>query len=110
MKMTKIISILSLSLSISFAEDLLLGSDIPLSDVKMKDISGKTVSLNDVKMENGLLVNFTCNTCPWVIRWQDRYNDLAKLSSENKIGFIAVNPNAAARDRGENMKDMKKIY
>jgi len=109
MRMTKIISILSLSLSISFAEDLLLGSDIPLSDVKMKDISGKTVSLNDVKMENGLLVNFTCNTCPWVIRWQDRYNDLAKLSSENKIGFIAVNPNAAARDRGENMKDMKKF-
>ena len=50
MRMTKIISILSLSLSISFAEDLLLGSDIPLSDVKMKDISGKTVSLNDVKM------------------------------------------------------------
>ena len=71
MRMTRIISILSLSLSISFAEDLLLGSDIPLSDVKMKDISGKTVSLNDVKMENGLLVNFTCNTCPWVIRWQD---------------------------------------
>ena len=49
-----LIIILSL-FSFSFAEDLALGSDIPLADVKMVDISGKKVSLNDVKMKNGLL-------------------------------------------------------
>ena len=109
MRLARVISTISLMISVSLAEDLQIGSKIPLADVKMKDISGKMVSLNDIKMENGLLVNFTCNTCPWVIRWQDRYNDLATVSNENKIGVVAINPNAAARDRGENMKDMKKF-
>ena len=75
----------------------------------MESINGEKVSLNDVMMENGLLVNFTCNTCPWVKRWQDRYNGLAEASKKNKIGFIAINPNAGKRDRGESMDDMKKF-
>ena len=33
--------------SFSFGEDLALGSSIPLPNVKMEDISGKKVSLND---------------------------------------------------------------
>ena len=109
MRLARVISTISLMISASLAEDLQIGSKIPLADVKMKDISGKMVSLNDIKMENGLLVNFTCNTCPWVIRWQDRYNDLATVSNENKIGFVAINHNEAARNRGENLKDMKKF-
>ena len=100
---------IALLFSFSVAEDLPLGSSIPMANIKMKDINGKQVSLNSVKMENGLLVNFTCNTCPWVIKWQDRYNELAKASQKNKIGFIALNPNAGKRDRGEDMRDMKKF-
>ena len=107
MRYIKTISMIALLFSFSAAEDLPLGSSIPMADIKMKDINGRQVSLNSVKMENGLLVNFTCNTCPWVIKWQDRYNELAKASQKNKIGFIAVNPNAGKRDRGEDMKDMK---
>ena len=104
-----LIIILSL-FSFSFAEDLALGSDIPLADVKMVDISGKKVSLNDVKMKNGLLVNFSCNTCPWVVAWQDRYNGLAETSMKNNIGFITINPNSKNREKiGEGLKDMKKF-
>ena len=91
------------------SKDLPLGSSIPMASIKMKGINGEKVSLDDVMMENGLLVNFTCNTCPWVVRWQDRYNDLAKASKKNKIGFIAVNPNAGKRKGGESMEDMKKF-
>ena len=109
MRYIKTISMIALLFSFSVAKDLPLGSSIPMADIKMKDINGRQVSLNSVKMENGLLVNFTCNTCPWVIKWQDRYNELAKASQKNKIGFIAVNPNAGKRDRGEDMKDMKKF-
>lgn len=100
-------SIYVLLLSLSLAGELELGSSIPLADVKMTDISGKSVSLNDVKMKNGLLVNFSCNTCPWVVAWQDRYNALAKASNDNEIGFITVNPNTRIRDRGENLDDMR---
>ena len=96
--------------SFSFGEDLALGSSIPLPNVKMEDISGKKVSLNDVKMKNGLLVNFSCNTCPWVHAWQDRYNGLANASAKNNIGFITINPNSKNREKiGEGLKDMRKF-
>ena len=107
--MKKIINKLSITffLSAIFAGELELGSTIPLADIKMMDISGKMISLNDVKMENGLLENFSCNTCPWVVAWQNRYNSLAEESNKNKIGFITVNPNTRIRDRGEGLSDMR---
>ena len=94
--------------SLAWAGELSLGSSIPLGDVKMVDISGKTVSLNDMKMENGLLVNFSCNTCPWVVAWQNRYNTLAEESAKNKIGFITINPNTKNREKiGEGLDAMR---
>ena len=109
-RLIKNIVIISSFLSLTFAEDLALGSDIPLADVKMLDISGKKVSLNDVKLKNGLLVNFSCNTCPWVVAWQDRYNGLAEASAESNIGFITINPNSRNRvEIGEGLKDMQKF-
>ena len=101
------LSIMGILLSFVTAGELSLGSSIPLGDVKMTDISGKIVSLNDVKMKNGLLVNFSCNTCPWVVAWQDRYNSLAEASQKNEIGFITINPNTRIRDRGESLDDMR---
>jgi hypothetical protein len=41
-----------------------IGDSAPLQKEKMKDISGKQMSLADAKSENGLLVIFSCNTCP----------------------------------------------
>ena len=51
------------------AKELDLGSKMPLVKTKMMDISGKSISLSEAKGENGLLVIFSCNTCPWVKRW-----------------------------------------
>lgn len=90
------------------ADELAIGAKAPLTDVKVTDVSGKTLTLNDVAKENGLLVNFSCNTCPWVKAWEDRYNPIANLAKENDIGVIALNPNAAIRDDGESLQDMKK--
>ena len=72
---------------ILFAEELSLGSSIPLADVKMRDISGTSLSLNDAKGKQGLLVIFSCNTCPWVIDWQDRYVSITNefLPNSNQI-------------------------
>jgi len=109
-KLIKSILTLSIFVSFSLAEELKIGSEIPLANIKMMDITGKKVSLNDVKMENGLLVNFSCNTCPWVVAWQDRYNALSDLSLANKIGFITINPNSRNREKiGEGIDDMKEF-
>jgi len=88
-------------------EELPIGSKAPMADVQVQDVSGEMVTLQDVSMENGLLVNFSCNTCPWVSAWEDRYNPIANLAKENGIGVIALNPNAAIRDEGESLEDMR---
>jgi peroxiredoxin len=107
-KYLKQTTILAFLLTFTFAGELDLGASMPMGDVKMTDISGKTVTLNDVKMENGLLVNFSCNKCPWVIAWQDRYNSLSEVSNKNKIGFITINPNTKNRAKiGEGLDDMR---
>ena len=52
-----------------------IGSTMPKADVKLKDISGAEISIKEVKKENGVLVMFSCNTCPYVIKNQQRTVD-----------------------------------
>lgn len=87
--------------------ELEIGAQIPMVDYEMKGIDGESYSLNNTKQENGLLVVFSCNTCPYVLAWQDRYNPLQQLCQENGIGMIAVNPNEAYRDGDDSPMAMK---
>ena len=87
-------------------EQLPLGSTLPLGDVSMEDISGRNLTLNGVKGDNGLLVIFSCNTCPWVIKWEDRYPVVQEIAAANDIGMILLNPNEDYRDKGDGMEDM----
>ena len=84
-----------------------IGSTLPKSDYKMLDVSGKEISLNDLMDKNGLLVIFSCNTCPYVLAWQDRYPILAKQCKDNNIGFILVNSNEAKRESDDSYDAMK---
>tara|TARA_Y100001970_G_C14204505_1_gene843133 strand:- start:737 stop:1330 length:594 start_codon:yes stop_codon:yes gene_type:complete len=91
----------------SFATELEIGSKIPLANVKMEDISGKDISLNDVMGDNGLLVVFSCNTCPFVDAWEDRYIKVSNEYQEKGVGMVAINSNEGTRNSGDNLKDMK---
>ena len=84
-----------------------LGSPIPSAEVKMKDISGKEVSLKDAKTNKGLLVMFSCNTCPYVIRNQSRTAEVCKYSQDNVIGVAILNSNEAKRTDDDSFDDMK---
>lgn len=95
-------------LSFTLSGELPIGSDMPKADVKMKDISGKEVSLKDAKKENGLLVMFSCNTCPWVVKNQSRTNEIAQYALDNNIGVILLNSNEAQRDDDDSFEAMKK--
>lgn len=85
-----------------------IGDSLPAAEIESEDTAGRNLNLNEVMDGNGLLVIFTCNTCPWVARWEDRLNDLYQLARSNDIGMIALNPNERTRDRGESMVEMKK--
>ena len=88
--------------------ELEIGKPIPDASLKMMDISGKEVSLADVKGENGLLVIFSCNTCPYVKLSEARIKESATLARKNKIGVIAVNSNEAQRNDDDSFEAMKK--
>lgn len=88
-------------------DQLNLGDKAPKTDLKMTNIDGKDVTLNDLKMKNGLCVIYSCNTCPWVIAWEDRYNELYKMCKANNIGFVLVNSNEAKRGNADSMEEMQ---
>lgn len=88
-------------------EALEIGSPAPMTDVAMLNVDGDSLSLADAAGENGLLVMFSCNTCPWVAAWEDRYPVVAEKAEELGIGMIVLNPNAAYRNRGDGYADMQ---
>jgi hypothetical protein len=94
-------------------ESLEIGTKSPMTSHKMKDVSGKEFSLNSLKQENGLLVVFSCNTCPFVVGndnmdgWENRYNETYEFCKLYKIGMALVNSNEAKRGRGDSFKDMQ---
>lgn len=87
--------------------DLSIGAPIPSPELKMKDVSGKEVSFKDSKRENGLLVMFSCNTCPVVVKNQDRTHDICKTALDKNVGVILLNSNEATRNDGESLSDMQ---
>ena len=109
-------------LSFSFAkksesEILNIGKTAPLQEMTMKDVSGEAISLKSIAKDNGVLVVFTSNLCPFVIGngvksegWDGRYPELYDLASKSDLGMVLVNANEGARSSGESMQDMQKRY
>lgn len=89
------------------AEPLAIGANIPSIGTKMKDISGAEVSFKEAMKENGLLVMFSCNTCPVVHKYESRTVESCKKALENQIGVILLNSNEAYREKGDSYDDMK---
>ncbi len=84
-----------------------IGDKAVLTDVKMADVSGNNVSIDDVKGENGVLVLFSSNVCPFVKKWEGRYNDLKTWADKNNLGMIVLNSNYQKRDGVESLEAMK---
>lgn len=87
--------------------ELPIGADMPNGDIKMKDISGKEVTLKEAKKKNGLLVMFSCNTCPYVIKNQQRTKEISAYALKNDIGVILVNSNEGQRSSDDSFDAMK---
>jgi peroxiredoxin len=102
----KIIFLISVLIFNVQAKELSIGNEILGVDYILKNIDGNDTSLDKLKKSNGILVVFSCNTCPWVIRWQDRYNILSAFSRKNDIGFVAVNSNARLHESVDSMDEM----
>ena len=88
--------------------ELEIGAAIPKATIKMTDVSGKEVSLETAKKEKGLLVIFSCNTCPFVKLSESRIKEAITDASKHSIGVIIINSNEAQRDDEDSFDAMKK--
>lgn len=70
----------------------------PAPDFTLPDaISGKSLSLNDIRGELATLVMFICNHCPYVKHVQEELVRLAQDYMDKGIGFVAINSNDVGR-------------
>lgn len=86
-----------------------LGTTIPNGDKKMLNVSDdQRISLNDQKKNNGLLVIFSCNTCPYVVAQEERILDVQQKAERMQIGVVIVNSNEGKRESDDSKEEMKK--
>jgi thioredoxin-related protein len=69
-------------------------------------LTGKELTLEEAATNNGLLVIFTCNTCPFVIRNIDRTKEVLEYAKANNLGVMMVNSNEAQRNDADAMDKM----
>ena len=110
--MKKLLGILIIFLSVTVIAgngdgNLELGDKAALTDKKMLDVSGERISLADAKKDNGLVVIFSCNTCPFVKQWEGRYPSIKEWADNNDVGMIVLNSNYQNRNGVDSYEAMQ---
>ncbi len=98
-----------------FAQEQAIGETVPMPNAPMMGVDGQQHTLTSLKGDNGLLVVFSCNTCPFVVGngtktegWEGRYNGLSELAESLNIGMVLVNSNEAKREGDDSFVAMKR--
>lgn len=84
-----------------------IGSTISKMDLKMKDVSGNSVSIYDAMGNRGVLVIFSCNTCPYVIKNEERILQAVAYAQQNSLGVIIINSNEDKRNSDDSFEAMQ---
>lgn len=105
--------------TLSFAQNeelktLVIGQPVPMMDHRLETTDGKFTQLASLIGEKGLLVVFSCNTCPFVVGsdnfegWEKQYNDLNKFAIEHGYKMVLINSNEAKRGDDDSPQAMIK--
>ena len=81
----------------------------PAKDFDLPGTDGRRYTLRDVRGENGTLVMFICNHCPYVKAVLDRIIRDAKDLKEHGIGVIAINANDPTSYPDDSFENMKRL-
>lgn len=76
-------------------------------EFRLKNIDGQYISLDTYKNSKGLVIVFTCNHCPYSVKYEDRIIALAAETAKLGYPLVAINPNDPVKvpeDSFENMK------
>lgn len=102
-----VVAVTATLFSFTMIDPLPIGSAMPKADKKLKDVSGKEISLKEAKQQNGLLVMFSCNTCPFVIKNQERTKEICAYAQSKNFGVVVLNSNEAYRGSTDSYEEMK---
>lgn len=101
------------SITMKKDKELKIGKKVPAMDIPLSGTDGNSYSISDFQGDKGMLVVFSCNTCPFVVGndnfegWEKQYNDLYEKAKSEGIGFVLINSNAAKHDGDDSMAKMK---
>lgn len=77
--------------TLNAAEGLKIGDNA--IDFSLKNVDGSVVSLSSYAGDNGLVVIFTCNHCPFSKAYEDRIINLHNAYAGKGYPVLAINPN-----------------
>lgn len=83
--------------------------DAPAIDFKLVDTKGNSLSLDDVRGQNGTLVAFICNHCPYVKAILPRLIEDIEILKSLGVNTIAIMSNDPAEYPEDSPENMKKI-
>ena len=77
--------------------------DFELPNANSK-VGGGSMALSDVMGENGAVVVFTCNSCPYAVDYEDRLIAFHKKFASQNVALVAINVNKVPEDALPAMK------
>lgn len=89
-------------------ERLAIGSAMPAGRTEMESVDGKKYTLDGLAGKQGTLVIFSCNHCPWAVKWESRIAAIGNEYSKKGFGVIVVNSNDVVSHPTDDMEHMKK--
>jgi peroxiredoxin len=79
-----------------------------VKDFKLRNIDDQFVSLSSLNKVNGVIVIFTCNTCPFAVAYEDRIKALHEKFAPLGFPVMAINPNNVVKQPEDSFESMKK--
>ena len=79
------------------------------TDFSLKNVDGNMVSMADFKEAKGIILVFTCNTCPYSKMYEQRIIDLHNKYNSKGYPVIAINPNDPITKPGDSFEEMVKL-
>lgn len=96
--------------NIAYAQpkELTIGQPIVMADVAMPNVDGRGITMKSEMGRMGLLVIFSCNTCPFVIKNQEVTKKAIAYAKAHGYGVVVLNSNEAQRTKEDALDAMQK--
>ena len=76
-------------------------------DFKLKNVDNSEVALSDYKDQEGVILVFTCNPCPFAKAYEQRIIKLHNTYADMGFPVVAINPNDVDISPDDTMEQMK---